>query len=118
MPFSRSRLSRLSQRRCAQHLRSFIYHGDHPRDGLLAHTRRNFYDAKESDPGRAHVVLAHIRRLYATEAEARELIAEKKLAGPDADAVRYALRQQNSVAELAALRQWLQDEQANVLPKA
>jgi transposase len=86
--------------------------------GCWAHGRRHFYDAKESDPARAHIALAHIRQLYAVEAEARDLIAEQKLAGAEADALRQKLRQEKSLSELNTLRQWLLDEQPKVLPKS
>jgi transposase len=86
--------------------------------GCWAHGRRHFYDAKESDPVRAHVVLAHIRRLYAVEADARQLIAEHELGGAAADALRLQLRQEKSLPELTALRQWLETEQPKVLPKS
>jgi transposase len=86
--------------------------------GCWAHGRRHFYDAKESDPVRAHVVLAHIRRLYAVEADARQLIVEHELGGGAADALRLQLRQEKSLPELTALRQWLEAEQAKVLPKS
>jgi transposase len=86
--------------------------------GCWAHTRRNFYDAKENDPARAHVAMAHIRRLYEIEADARKLIAERKLEGPAADAVRFDLRQTYALTELTALKQWLQAEQSKVLPKS
>ena len=86
--------------------------------GCWAHTRRKFHDAKESDPARAHVALAHIRRLYAIEAEAREWIASRQLETTDADAVRFELRQSQSLGELHTLRQWLEAEQPKVLPKS
>jgi len=86
--------------------------------GCWAHGRRHFYDAKESDPVRAHVVLAHIRRLYAVEADARQLIVEHELGGGGADALRLQLRQEKSLPELTALRQWLEAEQPKVLPKS
>jgi transposase len=86
--------------------------------GCWAHGRRYFYDAKESDPTRAHVVLARIRQLYAVEAEAREQIAEQQLSGAAADALRLQLRQEKSLPELTALRQWLAAEQPKVLPKS
>jgi transposase len=86
--------------------------------GCWAHGRRHFYDAKESDPARAHVVLAHIRQLYAVEAEARDLIADQELAGVEADAVRLKLRQEKSLPVLATLHHWLQAEYPKVLPKS
>ncbi|HTE97145.1 MAG TPA: IS66 family transposase [Bradyrhizobium sp.] len=86
--------------------------------GCWAHCRRNFYDAKESDPLRAHVALGHIRQLYADEAEANKRIAEQKLTGAAADTVRLQLRQEKSLPELTAFRQWLETEQPKVLPKS
>ena len=86
--------------------------------GCWTHARRKFHDARESDPARAHVAMAHIRRLYAIETEARELIAARQLQGVDADAVRFELRQAQSVHELQTLRQWLEVEQPKVLPKS
>jgi len=86
--------------------------------GCWAHARRKFHDAKDSDPARAHVAMAHIRRLYEIEAEAREFIAARELEGADADVVRFELRQNHSLHELSILRQWLQAEQPKVLPKS
>jgi len=40
--------------------------------GCWTHARRTFHDATASDSAHAHVAMAHIRRLYAIEAEARE----------------------------------------------
>jgi transposase len=86
--------------------------------GCWAHCRRYFYDAKDSDAARAHVVLAHIRRLYAVEAEARALIAEHELGAAAAAALRRQWRQERSLLEVTALRHWLQAEQPKVLPKS
>ena len=69
--------------------------GDIIEVGCWTHCRRNFYEAKDSDPARAHLVLARIRQLYEVEADAKKLIAERnRLHGPDADAVRQQLRQE------------------------
>ena len=86
--------------------------------GCWTHARRKFHDASQSDPARAHVAMAHIRRLYAIEAEARELIAARQLQSVDADAVRRELRQAQSLHELHMLREWLEVEQPKVLPKS
>jgi len=86
--------------------------------GCWAHCRRNFYDAKDSDPARAHVVLGHIRQLYAIEAKARDQIAEQKRTGVEADALRLKLRQETALAELTTLHNWLQAEHPKVLPKS
>jgi transposase len=94
------------------------------RDGLVleigcwAHARRKFHEAKDNDQARSHVAMAHIRRLYAIEAEARALIAARQLEGVDADAVYLELRQSKSLYELAALKQWLEAEKSQVLPKS
>ena len=86
--------------------------------GCWVHCRRHFYDAKESDPARAHLVLARIRQLYAVEAEAGQRSADRQLGGPAADDVRRTLRQEKSLPEITALRQWLEGERAKVLPKS
>src|SRR5471030_2939306 len=83
-----------------------------------AHARRKFYEAKDNDAARSHVAMAHIRRLYAIEKEARELVAARKLEGVVADAVVLELRQNKSVAELDTLKTWLDAEQSKVLPKS
>jgi transposase len=86
--------------------------------GCWVHCRRNFYDAKASDATRAHVVLGHIRQLYAVEAEARDLIAEHELGDAAADALRRQWRQEKSLPIVTALRQWLESERPKVLPKS
>jgi transposase len=86
--------------------------------GCWAHCRRNFHDAKDSDPARAHLVLARIRRLYEVEAQAKAMIADRNLQAIEADALRYQLRQQTALAEVTSLRQLLLDEEPKVLPKS
>jgi transposase len=86
--------------------------------GCWTHTRRNFYDAKESDPARAHAAMAYIRQLYAVEAEAQDVIAEQELAGAAADLVRYQSRQEKSRPLLTAFHAWLEGEYSKVLPKS
>jgi transposase len=88
------------------------------RAGCWAHARRHFYDARDSDPARAAEAMARIRRLYAVEDEAKALIAKEALTGAVAEAVRLRLRQEKSLVELTSLRQWLDQEQAKVLPKS
>jgi hypothetical protein len=53
--------------------------------GCRMHARRNFFEAKDSDPVRAHEALAPIRLLYAVEAEAKA----KGLSGTDLAAYRH-----------------------------
>src|SRR5580692_1129609 len=86
--------------------------------GCWAHARRKFHEAKDNDAARSHVAMAHIRRLYAIEKEARELVAARQLQGVAADAVYLELRQNKSLNELATLKQWLEAEQPKVLPKS
>jgi transposase len=76
--------------------------------GCWAHARRKFYEARTSDPERAHEALARIRLLYDVEDRA------KKLTVPE----RQALRQAESVPILTALCQWLREQQLLVLPKS
>ena len=86
--------------------------------GCWVHCRRHFYEAKESDPVRAHLVLARIRQLYQAEEEAKKIIAAQQLDGPAADAVRLRLRQEKSLPVVTSICQWLRDEQPKVLPKS
>jgi transposase len=86
--------------------------------GCWAHCRRHFYESKESDPTRAHLVLARIRQLYQAEDEAKKIIAQRELQGGDADAIRLQLRQEKSLPVVAELRQWLLDEEPKLLPKS
>ena len=78
--------------------------------GCWAHARRGFFEAKDSDPLRAHEALARIRLLYAVEAEARA----KKLSGTDL----AAYRQEQAGPVLQSLADWLAHEVPRVLPKS
>jgi transposase len=86
--------------------------------GCWVHCRRHFYEAKDSDPVRAHLVLARIRQLYAVEAEAKQNIATDRLDSAAADAVRHQRRQAQALPVVTALRQWLEVEQRSALPKS
>ena len=86
--------------------------------GCWTHCRRNFYESKESDPARAHLVLARIRQLYQVEEEARQIIAARDLHGSDADAVRQQLRQERSLPVINELQHWLVEEMPKLLPKS
>ncbi|HJZ56567.1 MAG TPA: IS66 family transposase [Gemmataceae bacterium] len=76
--------------------------------GCWAHARRKFYDARASDPARAHEALARIRRLYDVEADAS--LAD--------DAGRQRARQARSRPLLDSLFAWLGSQQHQVLPKS
>jgi transposase len=86
--------------------------------GCWAHCRRKFYEAKDSDPARAHLVLARIRQLYEVEAKAKKIVAERKLSFLEADDLRRRLRQEYALPVVTSLRQWLLEEEAKVLPKS
>ncbi len=86
--------------------------------GCQAHARRHFHDARVSDPARSSRALAHIAGLYAVEDEASRLIAEGKLTGDEADAVRLRLRREKTRPKLAAFAAWLEAESESVLPKS
>ena len=76
----------------------------------MAHCRRYWWDARETDSRRAHEALGYIGRLYQLEQEFEKV----KLTG---DALRDA-RQLKSVPVLNAFEIWLKKEQPNVLPKS
>jgi transposase len=86
--------------------------------GCWAHCRRNFYEAKDSDPARCHLALARIRQLYQVEKDAQKIIAERQLPGVEADALRGQRRRETALGVVTALRQWLLDEEPKVLPKS
>lgn len=77
-----------------------------------AHTRRYFYEAKDSDAARAHQALAFIRQLYVVEDQGRDL---------DSGA-RTALRQEQARPILDTFRAWLDAQMSAadnpVLPKS
>ncbi|WP_206108265.1 IS66 family transposase [Paludisphaera soli] len=76
--------------------------------GCFAHARRKFYDARTSDPQRAHEALARIRALYAVEATGKDLD----------EAGRLALRRERSGPILERLGTWLDEQSRFVLPKS
>ena len=79
--------------------------------GCMMHGRRKFYDARTTDPARAHQALAWINLLYKVEEEAKEK--------GFTEAQRYALRREKSRPLLDKLKEWLDHEdQQRVLPKS
>jgi transposase len=79
-----------------------------------AHSRRKFYEARNSDPARSAQALAYIRLLYDVEDQARE----KQLDS----AARATLRQELALPRLAQFKAWLETQQLSegggVLPKS
>ena len=72
------------------------------------HARRKFYEARTTDPPRAHQALAWISLLYDIEDEAKEKNLD--------DTQRHALRQEKSRPILTKLKEWLDQQQ--FLPKS
>jgi transposase len=89
-----------------------------PRDGVVsilevachAHARRKFHEARGSDDLHAHQALGYYRQLYALERGAKE-------AGLD-DEGRLQMRRDFSIPILAEFHAWLEEQQAQVLPKS
>jgi transposase len=73
-----------------------------------AHARRKFVEARDSDTRLSLEALAHIRRLYDTERQAKELDRDNRL----------SLRQRESVPVLRALAAWLDAKRSETLPKS
>jgi transposase len=76
----------------------------------MAHCRRYWWEARETDSRRAHEALGHIARLYELETQFEQAL----LMG---DALRVA-RQLHALPILNAFESWLRREQASVLPKS
>src|SRR3954453_1243620 len=84
--------------------------------GCMMHARRKFYEARSSDPPRAHRALAWIKLLYDVEAEAKE---EHESDDYEAFvAARHALRQERSRPIFRQFHDWLEAEMPKVLPKS
>jgi transposase len=92
--------------------------GDILEAGCWTHCRRHFHEAKDSDPARAHFVMARIRQLYEVETKAKTIIVGQELPGTEADALRYQMRQEQALPIVTSLWQWLLDEEPKVLPKS
>jgi len=87
-----------------------------------AHARRKFYDARNVQPGIAHIALAYIARMYRVELDAKDLIGPDGLESEQARLAwhrrRCELRQQHSLPLLTEFRQWLRATEQSVLPKS
>src|SRR5262245_42337815 len=102
----------------AHNLYDHLFTGDISELGCMVHCRRHFFEAKDSDPVRAHLVMAYISQLYDVETEAKKIVAAQKLEGAESDAVRFRLRQEKSLPIVTAICHWLEQEQPKVLPKS
>lgn len=76
----------------------------------LAHCRRYWWEARETDSRRAHEALGYIARLYELETQfEKALLREEAL---------RAARQQHAVPLLTMFEAWLKQAQDQVLPKS
>lgn len=78
--------------------------------GCLAHARRYFEQALDSEPEKADYVLTRIQKIYAVEREARDanMNAEQRL----------QLRKEKSLSLFTELGQWIKEHYDKVLPKS
>jgi len=76
----------------------------------MAHCRRYWWEARQTDSRRAHEALGYIARLYELETQFEKALLK-------GDALRAA-RQQHALPILTAFENWLRQEQDNVLPKS
>ncbi len=79
--------------------------------GCMAHARRKFKEALDTDHIRSEKVLLFIQQLYAIERQARE----QNLKGEDRKRFR---REKNSVGILEELNQWAKENYPQVTPKS
>jgi transposase len=93
----------------------------------LAHARRKFYEARESDAATSTQALAYIRLLYDVEDQAKGQFDSQASSEGGAEArslaaIHLALRQEFSVPRLQQFKAWLESQQAAhggpVLPKS
>jgi hypothetical protein len=76
--------------------------------GCWTHTRRYFWEARDTDPERAGVALGFIRQLYAVEAESKNLDPDRRL----------DLRRAKSAPLVIDFKAWLDVEVMKVLPRS
>ncbi len=75
-----------------------------------AHARRKFYEARSSDALRSHQALAYYRQLYALEGSAQR--------NTFTDTQRLQMRQDLALPLWTQFREWLESQDAEVLPKS
>jgi transposase len=76
--------------------------------GCWAHTRRKFFEAKETNLACGMEALARVHQLYEVETAAKSL----------SSADRLALRQQRALPLLGSMKSWLDEQYAKVLPRS
>jgi transposase len=89
-----------------------------------AHARRKFFEARSTDPARAHAALAFYRQLYGVEREIKDewerraASSDTPLSTTDAETLTWRRRQEKAAPMLVQFRTWLQEQVAAVLPKS
>ena len=78
--------------------------------GCLAHARRKFHEALQSDPARAKLALEQFGAIYSIERD----IKEGNITGES----KRTLRMEKSMPLLQELKEWMQDTYHEVLPKS
>jgi transposase len=89
----------------------------------MAHARRKFFDAKETDGRRSAQMLRFVQRLYAIEDRiklriARRLKKNPQLTMDEHHEITRAARQARSAPILKQMKTWLDTEQKLVLPRS
>jgi transposase len=89
----------------------------------MAHARRKFFDAKETDGRRSAQMLRFVQRLYAIEDRIklrikRQLKKNPNLTRDQRHEITRQARQARSVPILAQMKTWLDTEQKLVLPRS
>lgn len=79
--------------------------------GCLVHTRRKFHDALESDKKRAQIALELFRKIYLEERNIKEAVQNNFKQ-------RKTQRDQKIKPLLNQIKNWIETEQFNVLPKS
>lgn len=94
-----------------------------------AHARRKFYDARDSDPARAHQALAYYRQLYDVEDHIRaaEAVARARAPLTETEAALFRVyweeqivlqRQESALPIWLHFHAWLLEQRSQVLPKS
>lgn len=86
--------------------------------GCWAHSRRKFFEAKDSDAARAAEALARIGAFYDVERAATAEIEKRELDAEAGDSLRGRMRHEQTVPKLEAFHAWILEQQKVVLPKS
>jgi len=97
--------------------------GDVIEVACMAHARRKFFDARETDGRRSAQMLRFVQRLYAIEDRIKRRIERRLKKNPDLTTqerheIIRAARQARSVPILNRMKTWLDTEQKLVLPRS